>query len=181
LPGDWPKDDDDAGSEFHVEFIYAGAAPTDFGAIGVPLRLWVKKGLGGLPPGPVPSPGPAPAPSPQIAWIRSTRLQPGDHVRVSLAAGAVAQAAAFLGLSGDPTSVWAGILQSSEVQDVLHAQGGQMQAWVPGQPLPADWPTDDPDAAGEYHVEFTYGAGSPVDLSTSPLPLYAWVGKGLGA
>jgi hypothetical protein len=119
-----------------------------------------------------------------MAWVRSTVIMPGDRVRLSIDSAGVQALAQQLGLGAlDPTTLWTAILQSPLVQQTLHPQGGQLEAWVPGQPLPDDWPPDDTDAANEYHADFLYSGSQGLDVSAGHVPtnLSVWVGKGLGA
>jgi hypothetical protein len=140
-------------------------------------------------PPPTPSPGPpatpaAPTPTGAV-WLPATTIAPGAHVRASVAASDFAQLASSLGLTLDLVG-WTDLLAQPQVAGALHTAA--MNAWAPGpagtmlpSALPADWPADDAGAASEYHVEFVYGGAAPLDTTTLPVPVRAWVAKGTGA
>lgn len=144
-------------------------------------------------PSPTPSPSPSPSPTPTVTpapagalWMSVTTIQPGAHVRASVAGRDFAQLASSLAL---PTTLagWGSLLASPQVQSAIQAT--TLSAWAPAGPggamipgpLPADWPPDDSDAANEYHVEFVYGGAAPLLTSALPVPVLAWVAKGTGA
>jgi hypothetical protein len=128
--------------------------------------------------------GPAPSSSPQSsAWTRTTTINPGDVVRVSmtqqdldtvvaLIPGATADLAGFQTLISAPATLAA-----------LGLLGGHLvaaQVWGPGQALPSDWPPDDTQAALEYHAQFNYPGAGPVNVGIFPIPLQFWTMPGLG-
>jgi hypothetical protein len=147
---------------------------------------------GGAAPGTTPSGGgggsgggTTPSPS-SVAWIATTTVNPGDRVRVSIAAADVDTIAQSMGIpvatvGSAQMQMFQQLLASSAIVRVLAPQGAQMSAWAPGDPLPLDWPKDDAGAASEFHVEFTYAGAAPIYTTAIPIPIHAWVAKGMGA
>lgn len=166
-----------------VKVALAGAAALT--ALGVGLA--VAKSASAAPPaapgGATPTPGVPPQGS--TVWVRAMALEPGQRVRISLPAGALAQ------IPGMPSVDLAGfeaLLGTPTVVDALGATN--FNTWGPGATLPADWPPDDVDAATEFHADFTYAAAAAalnisyatILVSALPIPgLLAWVPKGTGA
>lgn len=129
--------------------------------------------------------GTSPSPS-AVAWVATTTVNPGDRVRVSMAAADVDTIAKTLGIpvstvGSQQMAMFQQLLASSAIVRVLAPQAGQMSAWAPGDPLPTDWPKDDASAANEFHVEFTYAGAAPIYTTAIPIPIHAWVAKGMGA
>lgn len=136
------------------------------------------------PPAPAP-PGPhPPAPPPpknNVVWVRATQINPGDHVRISIAQADVAPYAQAAGITNpDAMTTWAAVLMLPPVQAILQPVGGNLNAWIGTQGLPADWPNDDANVGAEDHVEFTYGGTSAVSSGALPLTVLVWTAKGLG-
>jgi hypothetical protein len=144
-------------------------------------------GGGTTPPPPPPGGGTSPPGGKTgTAWIRASQINPGDHVRVSVASGDLGVIAAGLGIAwppADPTAAataLSAVLANPAVHTVLAPAGDNFTAWIPGQGLPGDWPADDVNAATEYHVEFSYAGAAPVLVSSLPIPAQVWAAKGLG-
>jgi hypothetical protein len=114
-----------------------------------------------------------PAPS-SGAWTRATTINPQDRVRFSLAQKDLATVARAMGVQPDAGGLEA-ILMSPEIATVFQATDKVL--WKPGEGLPTDWPSDDPDPAGEYHGEFIYGGTVPLPVARFPLPALVWVQK----
>jgi len=115
-------------------------------------------------------------------WVSTTQINPGDNVRITVAPADLQTIATSLGLSTTgqtAMAIWTSVLANPTVQAALNAQN--IQAWAPGQTLPSDWPSGDAHASDGYHAQFTYQGSSALALSTSPVPMTAWVQKGLGA
>lgn len=137
----------------------------------------VAKGGSAAPPSP--SSG---SPTPAVAWIRTLVIHPGDRVRSSMTVDGLQKIAAQIpGVTPDIAGL-SKLLNIPQLQQQLGTN--TFTAWGPGNPLPADWPKDDPDPASEFHLEFTYGAATPLDLTTVPtngITPMIWIAKGMGA
>jgi hypothetical protein len=120
-------------------------------------------------------------PSSSATWTPASTIQPGDHVRISVAPSDLATLAAALGLPTVDEQAWQQIMVTPQVQNVIHAP--TLSAWGPGPdgtmqpgPLPADWPTSDAAAATEFHADFVYQGTTPLLVSSFPVPVTAWTG-----
>jgi len=162
-----------------VKVALAGCAALT-AAIGIGVAVSKSASAGTPPANTTPTPGVPPAGS--TVWVRTTTLQAGQTVRLSLPQAALAA------IPGIPSADMAGfnaVLAAPTIVNVLGAT--TFSAWGPGgPPLPADWPPDDVGAASEYHVQFVYGengAALPtIAVSQLPIPGFiAWVPKGTGA
>jgi hypothetical protein len=145
---------------------------------GIVVAVTKKSAAAPAPPPPAPPPPPKPN---AVAWTRTTQINPGDHVRVSVAQADVAPYAQAAGITNpDAMTTWVAVLALPPVQAALQPVGGNLNAWVGTQGLPADWPSDDTADATEDHVEFTYGGSVAISIASLPLPVTVWVAKGLG-
>ncbi|HZU81910.1 MAG TPA: hypothetical protein VE987_03290 [Polyangiaceae bacterium] len=154
LPTDWPADDTMAAQEYHAQFTYLGAVPLAVGTLPLPAMVWVKPGdlAGGI----------IPIRTPVMKWTKVGRgnpLQPGQTVRMAidpqtLGATAAAYGILFSGTTALITLMGAGFPSSNPWRP------SNLVVYAPGDTLPADWPSDDPSPATEYHAQFVYG-GAP--------------------
>lgn len=120
------------------------------------------------------------------AWVRATTINPGDAVRVAIAAADLATLAKTFGTTADLSGLQA-ILSDPTVAGVLKYGAGAfgspatVQLWAPADPtLPSDWPADDPAVGAEFHAAFTYNGAAPLTVALSPIPFIAWTRKGIG-
>lgn len=126
--------------------------------------------------------GVSPATSPSSTFTRATTIAPGDVVRVSMTQQDLNTVAASIpGATADLAGFQA-LMSAPAVALVLG--GASLQFWGPGQPLPADWPSDDTGAASEYHAQFLYAAHPGVfqpssNVATFPIPLTFWTSPAL--
>lgn len=170
-----------------IALVLVGAA-----AVGGVAYVATRPATPPAPPPPTPTPTPAPtpapvpvpiAPSPSLTWTAATTVNPGDHVRVSMASSDLQTVMTSLGVAGAPSvAAWTQVLGNPTIQAVLAAP--TMSIWGPDAngamqptPLPADWPADDTAAASEFHADFVYGGTAALSVSSLPVPLTAWVGK----
>jgi hypothetical protein len=143
-------------------------------ALGVGAVVYVKTANAALPPGAAAT---NVARDGQVNWTPATVLRQGDKVRISVDGNDLATLSASLGITPVDMSGWQRLLANPTIQKVIAAPS--MSAWAPGDLLPTDWPADDTKAATGYHAEFVYGGVLPLDLSKAPIPMRAWVGKGV--
>lgn len=188
LPPDWPLDDANASTGWHFEFVSQNAsqsiAASDIAAAmsaGAPyVTLWSAQGS-----------GPAQLTRPIVLnWNPVTQLDPGAHVRMTIAASDLAAAAQAVGMtgviSGGP-SACSGFLQLVQFAafDVLVTNGSPLVLiWCGVDFLPPDWPAT--DSLTDYHLEFRVlpvaGGGSSPPIASLPFPvLGAWAAQGPGA
>jgi len=146
-------------------------------AVGVGVAVNKRRAAAPAPATPGTTPVPGVPPQGSVVWVRTTTIQPGSTVRVSVPLSvftATTPAAALIQFES--------LLSTPAVIAALGATN--FSAWGPGGPaLPSDWPPDDTGAASEVHAQFVYGAAlAPVLVSQLPIPaLMAWVPKGTGA
>lgn len=150
LPADWPTDDPDVAHEWHWEFTNGStiALPKGFDTI-----LWVYP-LANLS---------------SATWTKATTINPGDTLRVSINDQDARMLMSALGLPATAQG-FLQLLQSPSLAGLLASSG--IVAYVPGQALPSNWPSDDVQAAQEWHFEFTYGGSVPI--ATLPIPGQVW-------
>lgn len=146
-----------------------GAAIAAIGALIIGL-VASSKAQGGSPPKPPPPVLPPPV---GVAWVTATQLNPGDTVRISLPVAAFDQFAQSIAGLGTGIQGWTNLLAFVGAK-LTGASGATITAWAPGDALPTDWPSDDPDSATEYHAQFAYTGAQSVLVSALPLPVHAW-------
>ncbi len=188
LPPDWPSDDVNAGpgAGYHFEFVSQNAAAqigvadivNGMSAAPAAVAMWSAQGS-----------GPAQLTRPIVLnWNAVTQLDPGAHVRMTIAQGDLATIAQAVGLTGAISagpSACAGLSQLVQFAgfDQIVTNGTTLVlTWCGSDFLPPDWPSS--DSLGEYHLEFRVlaGGGSSAPISNLPFPvLGAWAAQGPGA
>jgi hypothetical protein len=175
LPVDWPAAPGQVGAAgWHFEFVplqhvymsallsaLGVAAPT---ASGVPVFAWTAQGTGAA----------AETSQPTLTWSQVDQLQPGDHVRATMATANFLPFEASLGInywtSGSCNSLLSLVQQSQFIQALGTPH---VLVWCGPDYLPPDWPLID-DLSG-YHFEFRY-AGPTIQVNGGPFPFSsAWI------
>jgi hypothetical protein len=186
LPTDWPSDDFINvelvyGVEFAPRLTSGAVAPAltqaDLKSYGVDTSgMWVPSGLLAMGSGSSP-----------LAWINSTVLNPGDHVRAEMPSVNWLVINQSLGNVGDAACLSFLLIldAAAPFQSILGASS--ILAWCPGDILPPDWPGPGQDPYGlnppahDFCFEFRYTGSPGLAVSTVPGAITAWVAKGVGA
>lgn len=188
LPPDWPADDPNAGpgAGWHFEFVSQNASQS-IGAADIAtamnagpsfVTLWSAQGS-----------GPAQLTRPIVLnWQPVTQLDPGAHVRMTVAQSDLATIAQAVGLTGVVSggaaacSSFLQLVQFAGFDQLVTNGSPLVLIWCGSDFLPPDWPT--PDSLGDFHLEFrvlpSTGTGALIDNLPFPV-LGAWQAQGPGA
>lgn len=187
LPTDWPTDDQTlSAGGYHVEMIYGigyavqalpiGAmnAPDltsgDLAALGITTQgMWTLAGSGATGATALPA-------QPGISWALQPNVAMAAHVRISnlMPVSKLPITQGFAAFGDAARLTWYAYAHAA----ALAFGGVPMLAWWVGDPVPPDWPSDDPAPATEPHLEFRSGIAH--DFTSDP-NVRVWLAQGPGA